>query len=175
MRNYNGEYQIPASREIVWGFLTDPNKVGQCLPDVLELDVLDQNSFTATVRVGVGPIRGKFKLTNSLTVVEEGYSSSMSVKGGGMGSGLDMSAKMDIEELGPESILLKWSSDVVVSGPIATIGGRLIDGQARKVTEQVFENIRTEVVKLATELKEDSAVNEDSSGTEEVAATGNKE
>lgn len=150
MRNYNGDFTIPVSREVVWDFLVDPHKVGHCLPDLLQLDIIDQNHFDAKVRVGLGPIRGAFSLSNSLSVTEPGVSAVMTSKGGGMGSGMNMSAIMSLEDLEDQKgTLLKWTCDVVVSGPIATIGGRLIDGQARKVTEQVFENIRIAVVELS--------------------------
>ncbi|MEB3101397.1 SRPBCC family protein [Ferviditalea candida] len=150
MRKYSGDFAIPVSREVVWEFLIDPNKVGHCLPDLLELEIKDQTHFDAKVRVGLGPVRGAFSLSNSLTVTEPGVSAVMTSKGGGMGSGMNMNAVMSLEDIeGGKGTLLKWSCDVVVSGPIATIGGRLIDGQARKVTEQVFENIRTAVVELS--------------------------
>lgn len=151
MKTYSGEYYIPAPRELVWQFLIDPQKVGPCLPDLLELEIIDQSTFKAVVRVGLGPIRGKFNLHNTLTIEEPGYSAKMTVKGGGMGSGINMNASMNLAEQENEGVLLTWSSDVVVSGPIATIGGRLIDGQAKKITEQVFNNIASEVLKLAEE------------------------
>lgn len=149
MRTYSGEYHIPASQETVWQFLTDPHKVGPCLPDLLELEVIDEHNFKAVVRVGVGPIRGKFTLNNSLTIEEPGTSAKMQVKGGGMGSGINLSAEMNLSKHDEGGVLLRWSSDVVVNGPIATVGGRLIDGQAKKITEQVFDNIAAEVMKLA--------------------------
>jgi carbon monoxide dehydrogenase subunit G len=153
MKTYSGDFTIPVSREMVWNFLMDPHKVGPCLPDLLSMDVTDNHNFRAKVRVGLGPIRGAFDLANNITVEEPGKSASMSVKGGGMGSGVDMSAKMFLEDLeDQEGTLLKWSCDVVVSGPIATIGGRLIDGQARKITEQVFENIRNALISLKNEV-----------------------
>ncbi|UYZ11645.1 carbon monoxide dehydrogenase subunit G [Brevibacillus sp. WF146] len=153
MKTYSGDFTIPVSRDMVWNFLMDPHKVGPCLPDLLSMDVSDNHHFRAKVRVGVGPIRGAFDLANSITVEEEGKSASMSVKGGGMGSGVDMNANMRLEDLEEEQgTLLKWTCDVVVSGPIATIGGRLIDGQARKITEQVFENIRNALVSLKSEV-----------------------
>lgn len=153
MKTYSGDFTIPVSRETVWNFIMDPHKMGPCLPDLLHMDVSDNYNFRAKVRVGLGPIRGAFDLANSITVEEPGRSASMSVKGGGMGSGVDMSAKMVLEDLEDEqSTLLKWTCDVVVSGPIATIGGRLIDGQARKITEQVFENMRNALVSLKNEV-----------------------
>ncbi|NGQ95815.1 carbon monoxide dehydrogenase subunit G [Brevibacillus sp. SYP-B805] len=159
MKNYSGDFTIPVSREMVWNFLMDPHKVGPCLPDLLSMDVTDNQNFRAKVRVGLGPIRGAFDLANVITIEEPGKAASMSVKGGGMGSGIDMSAKMFLEDLEEQQgTLLKWTCDVVVSGPIATIGGRLIDGQARKITEQVFENIRNALISMKNEV---AVANED--------------
>ncbi len=153
MKNYSGDFTIPVSREMVWNFLMDPHKVGPCLPDLVNMDVYDNNNFRTKVRVGLGPIRGAFDLTNNLTVEEPSKSASMSVKGGGMGSGVDMSAKMFLEDMeDQQGTVLKWTCDVVVSGPIATIGGRLIDGQARKITEQVFQNIQNALISLESEV-----------------------
>ena len=38
-----------------------PQKVGHCLPDVVDVTVHDPTHFDAVVKVGVGPVRGKFK------------------------------------------------------------------------------------------------------------------
>src|SRR5436189_6127864 len=61
-REYSGEEQITASRDKVWSFVTDPEKVGRCFPDVVDVAVQDPTHFDAVVHVGVGPVRGKFKL-----------------------------------------------------------------------------------------------------------------
>lgn len=36
---------------------------------------------------------------------------------------------------------MKWRCEATISGPIASLGGRLIDGEAKKVTEKVFKNL----------------------------------
>ena len=62
----SGEERIPVSPDKVWAFVTDPQKVGHCLPDVVEVTVLDATHFNAVVTVGVGPVRGKFKMKAEL-------------------------------------------------------------------------------------------------------------
>jgi carbon monoxide dehydrogenase subunit G len=37
-----------------WAFVTDPDKVGRCFPEVVDVTVQDPTHFEATVRVGVG-------------------------------------------------------------------------------------------------------------------------
>ena len=45
---YSGTETIPASRRRVWQFLTNPDVVAQCVPDVESLDVVDPIHFKAT-------------------------------------------------------------------------------------------------------------------------------
>ncbi len=59
---YSGEEKIPAGLDTVWAFVTDPEKVGHCFPDVVDVTVQDPTHFEAVVKVGVGPVRGKFKM-----------------------------------------------------------------------------------------------------------------
>ena len=59
---YSGEEKIPAGVDTVWAFVTDPEKVGRCFPDVVDVTVQDPTHFEAVVKVGVGPVRGKFKM-----------------------------------------------------------------------------------------------------------------
>ncbi|WDL96273.1 CoxG family protein [Alicyclobacillus sp. ALC3] len=141
MRTYQGDFTIQSERAKVWAFVIDPNQMGPCIPDLLELDVHTDTEFRTLVRVGVGPIRGKFDLTSTLSVVETGRQTTLIIKGGGMGSGVDMQAEMTLDDAEPGT-KLSWQCDVKVSGPIASIGGRLIDNEARKITEKVFANLR---------------------------------
>src|SRR5262245_15001406 len=59
---YTGEEKIPAGPDTVWAFVTDPDKVGHCFPDVVGVTVKDPTHFDAIVKVGVGPVRGKFTM-----------------------------------------------------------------------------------------------------------------
>lgn len=151
MRTYEGAFSIARSRSAVWLFVIDPEKMGTCIPDLIELNVLSEHRFRTLVKVGVGPIRGKFDLTSELTVIDPGSSAAMSIRGGGMGSGVDMKAEMMLidEEGGTH---LKWRCDAVVSGPIASIGGRFIDGEARKITEKVFANLKDALLASVEEV-----------------------
>jgi uncharacterized protein len=140
MLKYGGEYKIDLPREEVWEFITDPQKVVPCIPDLLESHFEGENRFQAIVKVGVGPVRGKFKLNCELSTVEPGVVMALPINGGGMGSGVDMKAEVTLSDI-ENGTLLKWECEGAVSGPIASIGGRLIDNQAKKIIQKVFENL----------------------------------
>ena len=139
---YNGEERIPAGRDKVWAFVTDPEKVARCFPEVVDVAVHDPNHFDAVVQVGVGPVRGKFKLKVELVPDAAGQRLDMKISGGGFGSAVDLTAVADLAEAGPGATMLKWSGQAVARGPVAAVGGRVLDAQAQKVIAQAFANVR---------------------------------
>jgi len=139
----SGEERIPVSPDKVWAFVTDPQKVGHCLPDVVEVTVLDATHFNAVVTVGVGPVRGKFKMKAELMPNQASRRLDMKISGGGFGSAVDLTAGADIIDNGDGTTLLKWSGQAVPRGPIAAVGGRVLDAQAQKLIAQAFGCVRS--------------------------------
>lgn len=137
----SGVERIAVDKETVRLFVTDPERVGRCMPDLQELQVADSRHMTAIVKMGVGPIRGRFKMEAELDP-SAGDEISMSMKGNGMGNGLTMNSAMKLVAQADGTTELQWSADASVSGPLAGVGGRLLEGQAKKTTTQLFTNIR---------------------------------
>ncbi len=139
---YSGEEQITADPSAVWAFVTDPDKVGHCLPDVKEVTVVDPTHFDAVVGVGVGPVRGRFKFKFELQPDEAAHRMKMKVSGGGLGSAVDLTAGADIVPAPANGTILKWNGAAVMRGPVASVGGRVLDAQAQKLIAQTFANVR---------------------------------
>ena len=139
---YSGEETIAASAEAVWAFVTDPEKVGRSFPDVIDVTVHDPTHLDAGVGVSVGPVRGKFKLKVELIPAAAERQIDVKISGGGFGSAVDMTAAADVVDAGAGGTLLRWRGQAVARGPVATVGGRVLDAQARKLIEQAFGNVR---------------------------------
>jgi uncharacterized protein len=139
---HSGEEKIPVDLDAVWAFVTDPEKVGRCFPDVLDVTVQDPTHLEALVKVGVGPVRGKFKLKVELLPDRARRRLDMKMSGGGFGSTVDLTAGADLVDAGDGSTLLKWSGQAEARGPIAAVGGRVLDAQAEKMIAQAFGNVR---------------------------------
>ena len=139
---YKGQEQITADPATVWAFVNDPEKVGHCLPDVKEVIVHDPTHFDAVVGVGVGPVRGKFKFKVELQPDEAARRMNLKISGGGFGSAIDLTAGADIVP-GPDAgTTLNWNGAAVMRGPVAAVGGRVLDAQAQKLIAQTFANVR---------------------------------
>ncbi len=126
----------------MWAFVNDPEKVGRCLPDVIDVTVHDPTHLDAVVKVGVGPVRGKFTFKFELQPDAPARRMNMKISGGGFGSAMDLAAGADIVAVDASSTLLNWSGEAVMRGPVAAIGGRVLDAQAQKLIEQTFANVR---------------------------------
>ena len=137
-----GEEKIAAGLDTVWAFVTDPERVGRCFPDVVDVAVQDATHFDAVVKVGVGPVRGKFNMKVELLPGPSKRRLDMKVSGGGFGSAVDMTAAADLIDAGDGTTLLKWTGEAVARGPIAAVGGRVLDAQAQKLIAQAFGNVR---------------------------------
>ena len=142
---YTGEEKIPAGLDTVWTFVTDPERVGRCFPDVVDVTVQDSTHFESIVKVGVGPVRGSFKMKVELLPADSKRRIEMKISGGGFGSAVDLTSGADLVDAGDGTTLLKWSGQAEARGPIAAVGGRVLDAQAQKLIAQAFGNVRQQL------------------------------
>jgi carbon monoxide dehydrogenase subunit G len=139
---YTGEELIAADTATVWKHITDPAWVGRCLPDVVDVTVHDPTHFDAVAKVGVGPVRGNFKFKFELLPSAAGGRMDMKISGGGFGSAIDLTAGADVVDAGDGQTKLNWNGQAIARGPVAAVGGRVLDAQAQKLISQTFANVR---------------------------------
>jgi carbon monoxide dehydrogenase subunit G len=142
---YAGEEKIATAPDAVWAFVTNPEKVGHCFPDIVDVAVRDPTHFDAVVKVGVGPVRGRFTLKVELLPAPSKRRIDMKISGGGLGSTVDLTSGADLVDPGDGTTLLKWSGQAEARGPVAAVGGRVLDAQAQKLIAQAFANVRQQV------------------------------
>lgn len=138
---YRGSERIAACKDAVWAFINDPANVAACMPDVVESKVLDSHAFTAVVEVHVGPVRGTFHFNVALDPQSDGKRMQMRANGGGFGSVVDLLAGADVTDNGDATTTLDWTGTATMRGPVATVGGRVLDAQARRVITNTFANV----------------------------------
>lgn len=142
---YSGEEQIPADQATVWAFVNDPERIGRCLPDVQTVTVHDPTHFDAVVGVAVGPVRGRFTFKFELQPDEAARRMNLKISGGGFGSAVDLTAGADVLPGEGANTVLRWDGSAVMRGPVAAVGGRVLDAQARKLITQTFGNVRQQL------------------------------
>jgi uncharacterized protein len=65
------------------------------------------------------------------------------INGGGFDSVVDLLAGADLLEHTDGTTTLDWTGSATMRGPVATVGGRVLDGQAQKLISQTFANVKT--------------------------------
>ena len=141
----SGEYKINASRQKVWDALNDPEILKQSIPGCEEIEQKSPTEMSAKVTAKVGPVKAKFAGEVELTDLDppNGYRISGEGKGGAAGFAKG-GANVTLEEDG-DGTLLKYEVDAQVGGKLAQLGARLIDGTAKKMAGQFFENFAAAV------------------------------
>ena len=142
---FSGTQSIAAPIEKVWGFLEDVNNVAACAPGFQSMEVLGEEHWKAVVAVGIGAVKAKF--TMDITRPEKEKPGHMTMKGRGRapGSAVDLNGDMHLTALDGEQTQMDWKASVVVSGTIASVGARLLQGVAERLTGQFFDCLKSKL------------------------------
>jgi uncharacterized protein len=140
--HFEGTQQIKAPQEKVWQFVLDPNKVAECAPGFKSMEILADDHFKPTIAVGIGSVKATFTLDVRLEDVQPQSHAAMRGRGNAAGSAVDMKAAMTLTPVSADETTMDWTSDVNVSGTLASVGARLLEGTARKLTAQFFDCFR---------------------------------
>jgi hypothetical protein len=140
-----GEYRIPAPREKVWAALNDPETLRASIPGCESLEKESDNAFVATVVAKVGPVKAKFN--GHVTLLNLNPPESYTISGEGKGGAAGFAkggADVRLKDEGQETVL-SYTAKADVGGKLAQLGSRLIDGTAKKMADEFFENFRNQV------------------------------
>jgi 2-furoyl-CoA dehydrogenase large subunit len=135
-----GSATVSASPQEVWKILMDPIALAKMIPGCRELDVIGPNAYGAQVVMGVGPVRGRFEAQVRLYDLVEAKSTSIAGEllgplGTGAGEGEILLEPID----GGTRVTYRY--EVNITGKVAAVGGRLLDGAARLLISQFFNGL----------------------------------
>ena len=142
---FSGSPAIAAPRERVWERLMDPHFVAQSAPGVESVQAIDPTHFKVISGFGVGSIRVRFTMDVELYDIMDGRSAKMRVRGKAPGSAIDVVSNLQVDDAGSGGTQLNWSATSEVSGTVASVGARLMEGTARKLTEQFWTDFAQRV------------------------------
>ncbi len=136
-----GEYRVAAPRQKVWDALNDPEILKQCIPGCEELEATEEGGFRAVAKMKVGPVSARFKGRVTLSDLDppNGYKITGEGEGGvaGFAKGGATVALSDKDG----GTLLTYNVEAQIGGKLAQLGQRLINGSAKKLADEFFNNI----------------------------------
>jgi len=139
-----GVYDIKASKETLWNFITDPTKLSHCLPDLKSLEIESEDKFKAVIRVGVGFIKSDFKFRLEILERKPTDRVRLVATGAGSGSNVTIDTVIELAEI-PEGVRLTYKANILLGGIMASLGQRVLQEAADKIVASIFERIRTEL------------------------------
>ena len=144
---FSGTVDIPATREHVFAFVTDPDRIGACGPGVESIEVIDPTHFRAKAKVGVGFITARFVVDLEITEQQPPDMAIIKARGQAPGSAVDALGRMNLVD-GPEpgTTTMVWAAEVNLSGMLASVGARMVEGTANKMIGQTFDCVRAKIV-----------------------------
>ena len=143
--HFEGSVEIAAPRDRVWAFVIDPNQVGQCGPGVESIEVADDTHFKATAKFGVGFINARFVVNMEIAEMTAPEASTIKAHGQAPGSAVDATAHMRLSDDGSGGTRMDWDADVNISGTLASVGARMIEGTANKMIGQTFDCMKSKL------------------------------
>src|SRR5216683_3019455 len=129
---FSGVQTITAPIETVWVYLMNVHNVAECAPGFQSLEDLGEEHWKAIISVGVGPVKAKFTLDVTRPEIHEPELMIVKARGKAPGSAVELAGKMNLISVDPQQTQMDWSANVVVSGTIASVGARLMNGTAEK-------------------------------------------
>jgi uncharacterized protein len=142
---FSGAPEITASPEKVWEKLRDPNFVAASGPGVESVETVDPTHFKVISALGVGAVKVRFKLDVELFDIVEGRELKMRARGKAPGSAVDVLSALRLDDAGNGRTRLGWTATSDVSGTVASVGARLLEGTARRLTEQFWTDFARRV------------------------------
>ncbi|MFI5271641.1 MAG: carbon monoxide dehydrogenase subunit G [Ktedonobacterales bacterium] len=140
--HFSGEQTINAPMQAVWDYFMDPNKVAECAPGFKSMETLAPDHFKPTLAVGVGAVKATFTLDVRLADLQPTSHAAVEARGMAAGSAVDIRSVMDLTAESDTVTHLGWTADVNVSGTLASMGARLLEGTAHKMTARFFDCVR---------------------------------
>ncbi len=135
--------QINAAPEEVYAALLDPEMLQKCVPGAQEVTGTVAEGFEATVVQKVGPVKATFK--GQVTIIDMVENTSLKIDGAGKGGAAGFAKGGAVVNLAEKDGGTELSYDVEakVGGKLAQLGSRIIDGFAKKMADQFFDNFQS--------------------------------
>jgi 2-furoyl-CoA dehydrogenase large subunit len=140
-----GSIELPAPPEEVFKTLLDPQALQNVIPGCHSFEQVGEHAYRADVTVGVGLIKARYDARIELSELDPPHSLVLGGKGvGGVGSAEGI-GRVTLEPTASGGTKLSYDYRAAVSGKVAAVGGRMLQGAARVLIGQLFERLGRQV------------------------------
>ena len=142
-----GSSHFELDPETAYKRLTDLNIMARALPDSEDVNVLDNETAEATMKLRIALVSTKLRMRVRISGKKPPSHAELTAEGSGSGSHIKISSIFDLEKEGDQKTNMTWSANAEITGIMAGIGSLMLKGFAEKRVGEMFEAIRLAVEK----------------------------
>lgn len=150
----SGSVDLPATPDRVYAVLLDPAALASVVPGCHRLERIGENRYRAEVTIGVGIVRARYRAEIELSNLEPPHRLSLDGRGISALGSAEGRGTVRLAALEGGGTRLTYDYAVSVSGKVAAVGGRMLEGAARIILRQMFDRLG----KRAAQAPDDAAV-----------------
>jgi 2-furoyl-CoA dehydrogenase large subunit len=136
----SGSVVVLQTREKVFQMLLDPALLSQIVPGCHALSVVAPNTYRASVTLGAGPVLGRFNANVRLSELSPPESAKLNGRLIGPLGAASGHGHIKLVSV-PEGTRAEFNYEIAISGKVASIAGRMLDGAAKAVINQFFRRL----------------------------------
>lgn len=136
----SGVVELKASPQAVFDVLLDPEALAAVIPGCHELAATGEHRYAADVTLGIGPVKARYRAEVTLSEIDPPRALRLGGRGTSAVGSAEGSGRVTLSPSGAGT-RLEYDYDVVIGGKIAAVGGRMLEGAARVVLNQLFERL----------------------------------
>lgn len=140
----HGTHSIQASRDRIFAALIDPQILQRCIPGCQSLERTADDTYVATMKAGVGAIKGTFKGTVRLEHLRPPTHYQMIVEGKGGPGFVKGNGEFELTE-NDGATAIAYTGEMQVGGVIASVGQRMIEAAAKMLAGKFFGELEKQI------------------------------
>jgi len=137
-------YVLSSSRERVFAALVDPEILQRSIPGCEELRLVEEDTYAARLKIGVAGLKGSYTGTARIRDKRPPDALTLAVDGKGAPGFVRGTANIELS-VDPAGTRVTCDADAQVGGLIAAVGSRLIETTARKLTDEFFQRLASQI------------------------------
>ena len=140
----NGRHTVKASLSNIWEILMDPDTLARITPGIKQIENYGLNKYNVVSEIRIGPVKGTFKGDLEITDIIDMEKFTLKMNQKSKIGNVNSSATIGLI---PENgkVVINFSGEAKISGLLSTTSQRLISGVAKKLTNDFFKALDSEI------------------------------
>ena len=124
----------------MFAVLVDPVALARVIPGCHALDKVCENHYRADITLGIGVVKARYAADIQLTDLQPPHALRLAGAGSSSLGQAQGAGSVRLQAHG-SGTLLSYDYDVAVGGKVAAVGSRMLEGAAKIVLKQLFEQL----------------------------------